>query len=78
MFNVMEQTKLLHARLYLAGKALLVAITWWFLQLFSLVGLVEISTAGFEHWAVLKMGNNTKGDETKGAKYLKTCKIIVC
>lgn len=52
------------------------AITW-FLQPFSLVGLVEINnTAGFEPWAVLKIGNNTKGDETKGAKYLKTCKIM--
>lgn len=53
------------------------AITCWFLQEFSLVGLVQTSP-GFEHRAaILKTGNNTKGDETKGAKYLKRCKRIV-
>lgn len=70
-------TTLFQARLYVAGNVLMAAITCWFLQEFSLVGLVQTSP-GFEHRAaILKTGNNTKGDETKGAKYLKRCKRIV-
>lgn len=76
--NEAEQTRLFfQARLYVAGNVLMAAITCRFLQEFPPVGLVPTSP-GFEHRAaILKIGNNTKGDETKGAKYLKRCKRIV-